>query len=374
MIIIQEQLDLHVTLHTCGICSADTALKHCFRLESYQTEILASELKDMFLEMIEPLSDCNASKYQVSFARAVKDELVDGVLKHAEFSCRKCIRELQFHYKQTQKTTRSNLETALAAAVDPDVQQSLGSRLFETDTAPDVDLVDEDSDGEVEAPELESTVCRRVPKLALVNGHFRGETPLCLKRLTRVEMSMVVQINCVYSLTMLKKGVHWGSNATIFSVLNDVNAIAQILPRMPTEDDYAVIRSAMDTASPRNLRYCPYNVIQALLWLEDNNHLWEGKFTRPPGSEWVGEGTHESFDTVIIPADDEDYEYLDATMQGGSPDTDGHTVNPGAPVTNMTDVLLVPTDDHQDLESQVGAIIQSTRFVCVLCDFFLCGV
>ncbi len=126
---------------------------------------------------------------------------------------------------------------------------------------------------------------RNVPSMALVNGHFRDSTPLELSRLTRVELSMVCLVNCIYTLSMLKKGSHWGSTATVFSVLNDVNAIASHLPRILSLKDIALIRSAVDSTSPRDFLYSPHNVIQALLWLENNNFLWENNFVRPGGSE-----------------------------------------------------------------------------------------
>ncbi len=98
--------------------------------------------------------------------------------------------------------------------------------------------------------------------------------------------------------------------------MNDVNRIADILPRMPTIMDWAVIRSGIDSASPRELVYEPYNVVQALLWLEQNNPLWEGKFQRPPGSQWENNGSRERHDTEIITADDSDYLFLGNDMQG----------------------------------------------------------
>ena len=147
--------------------------------------------------------------------------------------------------------------------------------------------------------------------------------------------------------------------------MNDVNAIAEILPRMPTILDWAVIRSGVDSGSPRELTYQPYNVVQALLWLENNNPLWEGKFKRPLGSHWDDCGTHERTDTEIIPADDSDYAFLGADMQGVS-GPDGNPVNPNAPAINMTDVFLVSTDDDQDLLSQVNQVIEPLRCVCSL--------
>jgi hypothetical protein len=199
-------------------------------------------------------------------------------------------------------------------------------------------------------------VNRKVPKMALVNGHFRGKTPDCLTGLTRVEMSMIDRINCVYSISMLKGGCHRGSTASVFSVLNDMNVIAQILSRMPSENDWAIIRSALDSASPREFRHSTYKVIQALLWLEENNKLWEGAFQRPVGSEWAGNGSHAKQDVPVISTSLEDYEYLNLNQTSGEEREDGNPVNPGAP-TNTTNILLVPSDTDR---SRI-TIIQAQR-------------
>lgn len=353
----QAQLALHTTLFTCGICSSDTALVDCVLLKDHTKEIDASDLKVMYLEMLGPLQDSNATKYERNFAKAVEIELSNGILKDSIYSCRSCMRQLKAFYTQTQKAVKSDVLAALAAAAPGSAQTAVASLLFEAEP-----LEGSDTDSEEDSEHIENSsapIVRKVPKMALVNGHFRGQTPECLLRLTRVELSMVVRINCVYSLSMLKRGCHWGSTATIFSVLNDVNVIAQILPRIPGENDWAIIRSALDSASPREFTYTPHNVIQALLWLEDNNPLWEGKFARPPGSEWVGRGSLAKQDASVISADDEDYEYLGESMTSGGieRENDGNPVNPGAPALSTTNVLLVPSDEHEDLESQVSAII-----------------
>ncbi len=350
----------HTTLFTCGICSSDTALVDCLLLADHTKEIAASDLMPMYLEMLAPLQDVNASKYERNFAKAVEADLFNGILKDSIYSCKKCMKQLQVFYKQTQKAVQSDILKELAAATPGQAQTAVASMLFSAEPVEGPDSDSEDESDPVDKPI--TFVGRKVPKMALVNGHFRGQTPDCILRLTRVELSMVVRINCVYSLSMLKRGCHWGSTATVFSVLNDVNVIAQILPRIPSENDWAIIRSALDSASPREFTYTPHNVIQALLWLEDNNPLWEGKFQRPSGSEWVANGSFAKQDAPVISADNEDYEYLGEGMTSQLESEDGNPVNPGAPALSTTNVLLVPSDDHQDLESQVSAIIhQQTR-------------
>eukprot|EP01034_Spumella_vulgaris_P023771 gene23771-30035_t len=265
--------------------------------------------REMYLEMLAPLTDAHASKYDIAYARAVEREMVDEAA-----------------------------ECSVSESDNEDEEENY------TDTR---------AEG---ASTSSSHRIRRVPKMALVNGHFRGATPVELSRLTRVELSMVSIVNCIYTLSMLKKGSHWGSTATVFTVLNDVNAIAEHLPRLPSLQDTALIRSAVDSTSPRDFLYSPHNVTQALLWLEENNPLWEGKFKRPVGAIWANPASRETQEIECIFADDEDYEGLDPELNGSS-GSDGHAVNPNAPPSNMTDVLLTGSQDTQDLLRQVERVV-----------------
>jgi hypothetical protein len=190
---------LSLTLFTCGICSSDTALKDCVLLTELKDEIDASEIKTMFLEMLSPLNDCNAKQSAINFALAVQFELVDGILKDAKYCCNRCSGELSKMYKIYCKSNSvSGLTNGLSY-----LSVNQASQLFESEATCNSRERNAQPD-ELLASMNDSK--RRVPKLALVNGHFRGATPLCLSRLTRVELSMVVRINCVYTLTMLKKG------------------------------------------------------------------------------------------------------------------------------------------------------------------------
>jgi hypothetical protein len=316
-------------------------------------EIGSSDLKVMYDEMVRPLYDMSCTKYQKSFAAAVVAEMCDGILLGSVYSCAVCVRQLKKFHKLHNILQRRNNSKNMS------VVESVTADLVELDAIEELNDEFADADDDVLSAQVSST-SRRVPKMALVNGHFRGTAPLCLLKLTRVELSMVCKINCVYNLSMLKRGCHWGSTATVFSVLNDVHLIAQVLPRMPSISDWAIIRSSVDTSSPRDYNYSPHNVIAALLWLEDNNFLWENSFERPPDSEWDGLGSRERHSAPVINADDDDYIGLDAEMNGASGSA-GHAVNPNAPPSNITDVFLQYSDENQDLLSQVGQLIQQTN-------------
>lgn len=315
-------------------------------MSSLTPEIQNSELAVMHQELIQPLYDDNATKYQKNFAAAAASEMHDGILLGALYACGVCVRQLKkFHKLCKIKLNASLHDTTL-------------SHLLELDA---IDQLNEEFADDVNVPYCQGvSVLRRVPKMALVNGHFRGTAPLCLTRLSRVELSMVCKINCIYNLSMLKRGCHWGSTATVFSVLNDVHLIAQTLPRLPSFNDWAIIRSSVDTSSPRDYNYTPYKVIEALLWLEDNNYLWENSFQRPDSTEWEGAGSREFRSAPVIDASVDDYDGLDDNMNGVS-GAYGHVVNPNAPPSNITDVFLQYNDENQDLLSQVGQIMQSNK-------------
>ncbi len=202
------------------------------------------------------------------------------------------------------------------------------------------------------------------PPLALVNGHLRGRVPHVIQILNRTELSMVSLINCVYTLSMLTPGGHYGSNGTVFSVLNDVHAIATILPRIPSYNEMAILRSSSDTQAPVDFQYSPYKVVAAMEWLSNNNILYENVFVRPDGAEWENVGQLEPISAphIEITADD----CVGITPLSTAAGSDGHPVNPSAPNSGMTDVFLMSKSngaEECDLMTQIEQIVESsTRY------------
>jgi hypothetical protein len=191
---------LSLTLFTCGICSADTALKDCVLLTELRDEIAVSEIKTMFEELISPLFDLSAKQSSINYAKAAQMEMVDGILKEAKYCCGHCANELTKIYKTYCK---NNPDSSLHGLMN-NLSVNQASHLFDSESTCNSH---QQNANHAELLMSVETNKRRVPKMALVNGHFRGATPLCLSCLTRVELSMVVRINCVYTLTMLKKGI-----------------------------------------------------------------------------------------------------------------------------------------------------------------------
>jgi len=173
-------------------------LKDCVLLTELRDEIAVSEIKTLFEELISPLFDLSAKQSSINFAKAAQMEMVDGILKEAKYCCGHCASELIKIYKTYCK---SNPDTSLNGLMS-NLSVNQASHLFESEST-----CNSHQQNSNHAELSVETNKRRVPNMALVNGHFRGATPLCLSCLTRVELSMVVRINCVYTLTMLKKGI-----------------------------------------------------------------------------------------------------------------------------------------------------------------------
>jgi hypothetical protein len=282
----------------------------------------------------------------------VEAELLGGILREATFACSTCVSWLPKRPKFNKATTSNNNSTHH----NNDTLHNINSTIIENN-AQDVSQ----SEHSILTPDNNSS--SKSPPLALVNGHFRGRIPPELLNLNRTELSMICLINCVYTLSMLKPGAHYGSTGTVFSIVNDVHSIAANLPRMPTLNEVALMRST-DSDSPAGFEYSPHKILTALLWLGENNFMYENKFARPLLSEWRESGQIEPVPVPFISITAEDCEGLTGTSAASGPD--GHPVNPSALDSDFSEVLLVPTDENRDLFYQVAQIVE-TNSRCELC-------
>jgi hypothetical protein len=242
--------------------------------------------------------------------------------------------------------------------------------LFDTEAA-ESDSSDDNDDDELPPPNNTNNHTnnhtnndnkRKSPPLALVNGHFRGQTPPQLATLNRTELSMVSLINCVYTLCILKPNsnvpAHYGTTGTVFSILNDMHSIASVLPTIPSLNDVAYMRSA-DSNSHVEFEYSPFKVLTALEWLSENNSLYIDKLEPPPGDEWVKCNQSTTIPLSYIPLYPGDLDGVD-TDASHTPE-DGHVANPSAPVSGISDVLLIPSDDNRDIITQIERIVETSR-------------
>ena len=135
-----------------------------------------------------------------------------------------------------------------------------------------------------------------LPDNASTNHLWPGVIPVVLKDLNRTELSMIALINPVISYVCLGgyKGnpqvriidtsfialmandiaaQNYGVRDKVFSVMADVVAVAEVLPRMPTLDSIALLKSS--AANKKLYDFRPERVRAALKWLKKNNRFYE---------------------------------------------------------------------------------------------------
>lgn len=300
-----------MVFYTCAVCEVELGLCHLHALQDVLALIASSGIPVLYARLVEPLHDPAASEQEHAYARAVADELPGGLLKGARHVCNDCVRQIS-------GTTSSSASAS--------------------------------EDG-------------RTPARALVNGYFRGACPPELTGLTRVEVSMITIINVCVTVTMLQGGGHWGSQGTVFSVLNDVAEVAEFLPLNPTPAQHAVIRTE-STVIPRDYVYNPHRVLLALRWLEHNNHLYAGNTATSVlvaqghlDESWSGAGKDEDMEPEHISAESSDLIGIEEKDRAVPAGEDGHAVNPGAPPSSMTDVFLQGGQDYANNLQQFRAIV-----------------
>ena len=193
----------------------------------------------------------------------------------------------------------------------------------------------------------------KCPKNAIVNGHFKGKCPEELLNLSLTELSLISLINVVTKVCLLSN-LNFANGGTMFSIVNDVSTLVQSLPQRPTIDDFAYIRAlgAEDTNS-RKHRYSPWKVFKALRWLELNNHLYYDKIKVDEGDEFWTETAEDSLPFIDVDAD----VFADIDEADLPAGTDGHAVNPSAPPSDCTDMLMMASPETADMVDQIRSIL-----------------
>jgi hypothetical protein len=304
----QEEINNTMILHACGICDREFGHSNLVPLVQASHHIASSGLKLRFEELIAPMHNADCCSSERAYAAALHNELEDGVRKGAEYVCDDC-------YKQLKKRNTT--------------PESFNS----------------------------------IPDLALVNGYFRGRRPSVFDELNPTELSLITIINVVTRLIMLPRGSHWSSSTgTTFSVMNDVTDVSEELPVALDRGFTTVIIRTEGTRSPKMHTCNPRKVLSALYWLERNNPYYKGIVKLPEVGEpahalWANGGVDENVEIPHIEATNEDYDGLEESALQQPAGADGHAVNPGAPASAATDMLLY-SQQSLDARQQMVAIAQ----------------
>lgn len=110
-------------------------------------------------------------------------------------------------------------------------------------------------------------------KNAVLFGLFPGATPEELNDLTWTEVSMIALVNSLTKLHICKKQSYFESTSPTYTIYNNVNSIAEQLPRKFSPTEAAILRTTRGKV-PKDYTFRPYYVIRALRWLKENNRLY----------------------------------------------------------------------------------------------------
>ena len=294
--------------YDCGLCGQDHGLAKMMAIdESMKSLIRRSAIPDLYKAMIAPLDDPQADQYEVAYAAEVLRCLdADGLMRGAEHICCMCFKKLP---KKPKRASVSGPRGKKRVSFGTFVVKN------EEDNNDEADVEDNAQGNKAD--------CYKVPRYAFVNGLFRGETPPELQCLNRTEHSLINLIDIIATITPLPSsehwnGSHWGGSASVFSVFNDVVKVIQTLPRKPTQDQIMVIRSS-NHLNLTDYEYSPWKLMQALEWLERNNHLYKDMVKNLQDAAWVE--ALESKTTLEVP-------YIEATEK----DFEGLNPKPPQPV------------------------------------------
>ena len=139
----------------------------------------------------------------------------------------------------------------------------------EADTAEDIQ--DEETTKPVKGKS--NSALHKGLKNAVLFGLFPGATPEELRDLTWTEVSMIALVNSLTKLHICKKQAYFESTSPTYTIYNNVNSIAEQLPRKFSPTEAAILRTRRGKV-PKDYTFRPYYVIRALRWLKENNRLY----------------------------------------------------------------------------------------------------
>lgn len=92
----QRKLKNTCIFHTCGICGLEFGLENLSLLDDPKVapRIAMSSLKDRYLETMALIDDPSVTQQKKGWARAMRTEMLDGLLRDAKYACDVCISQL----------------------------------------------------------------------------------------------------------------------------------------------------------------------------------------------------------------------------------------------------------------------------------------
>ena len=280
---------------TCALCGEEGPSKGSVQVADCKEMIVLSNVTSLYANLISCLTDeSSPNTYDRAFAEEIRTHLPGGLLRGETKLCRIC-------HKSLNKKM-------------PVVSKSNGSSQASINEEQETETINE---------------YRNIPKDALINGLFPGRIPNILIALTDIEQSMIA----IYS-SITKVSLHGGKNyslngALCYTIINDLTNIARSLPRMPSVESIAILRQASGKRN-KDYSYRPYFVKMALIWLKENNHLYENiSYNWPVQHNW--DDINASGEVPYLPLTEDDISAID--------ENDCETSNGNGNMSNLSGIM-----------------------------------
>ena len=206
-----------------------------------------------------------------------------------------------------------------------------------------------------------------------MNGLYQGKIPEELTGMNDVEVSMISIYSCITKLKVNPNcDKHHRKFATTFTIINDLVAVNQILPKVLTVEDIALLRHHSDK-DIKYYQFRPNKVYKALNWLKQNNSLykdyvfaWEQQTStlNPICQEYIdidwSDENGTAYDPPFIELSDEDCLKLNGELENSIATT---TTSSGlimhAELQQEKQILLMTPDDINTHEETLKQVINS---------------
>ena len=204
-----------------------------------------------------------------------------------------------------------------------------------------------------------------------MNGLYQGTIPKVLAVLNDVEISMISIYSCITRLKINPNNdKHHRRFATTFTIVNDLVAVNQILPRVLTVEDIALLRHRSDKGI-KQYRFSPNKVYQALTWLKQHNPLykdyvfiWE-RMQSDQGTiptdyiqiDWKTD-TGKTYDPPFIELSDDDSDKLNNELENSIATTTNEAMA-HVELQQEKQVLLMTPDDINTHEETLQQVVNS---------------
>ena len=170
---------------------------------------------------------------------------------------------LKYYFKKVETKSQSGDINETCAGNESETSSTESDSESETDGVDNVN--DDDAMYDDTSASAESAIENKSKKgiiHSLLFGLIPGNAPPELIGLTTVEISMIALINPLSKMRLEGKS-HYQSTKPTYCIYNNVNTIAEKLPRQLTDADFAILRTYQGEIS-KDFTFRPAVVIRAL--------------------------------------------------------------------------------------------------------------